>query len=124
MTSITTPPNAPPLSKARRAGDLLFVSGQLPRGTDGKIIDGDLAAQTRQALANLQAVLANHGAEMRHVVKVTAWLTDLSQIELFNRVYCELLAEPYPARSVVEAGLAAGAAVEIEAVAWLGELRS
>lgn len=106
----------PPLSSARQVGDLLFVSGQLPRGADGEIVDGDIVVQTRRSLANLQAVLAAHGAHASDVVKVTAWLTDPSHVSGFNAAYRETFKPPYPARSVVISGLIAGD-VEIEAIA-------
>jgi reactive intermediate/imine deaminase len=120
MTTSTTPAPTAPLSKARRAGDLLFLSGQLPRGADGQIVPGDITAQTRQALANIQAALAQYGATPGNVVKVTAWLTDRSHYDAFNAVYREVFEAPYPARSVVVSQLVADADVEIEAVAWLG----
>lgn len=107
----------PPLSRSRRVGDLLFVSGQLPRGADGRIVEGDVTVQTRQALANLCAVLAEHGASAGDVVKVTAWLTDAAHIDAFNRVYREVFESPFPARSVVVSQLVAPADVEVEAVA-------
>lgn len=112
--------NMPPLSKARRAGDLLFVSGQLPRGSDGGIVAGGIEAQTRQALDNLARVVAQEGATLADVVKTTVWLTDGSDAAAFNAVYREYFAEPFPARSVVISGLVAeDALLEIEAVAAL-----
>lgn len=108
----------PPLSKTRRAGNLLFVSGQLPRGADGAIVAGDIIVQTRQALANLEAALAGAGASLTDVVKVTAWITDAAHMAGFNEVYREVFAEPFPTRSTVVSGLVAGD-VEVEAIAWL-----
>lgn len=113
-----TAASGPPLSKARRAGNLLFLSGQLPRGPDGAIVDGDIRVQTRQALANIEAVLAAEGATLGDVVKVTAWVTDASHVAGFNEVYRSVFAEPFPARSTVISGLVAGD-VEIEAIAVL-----
>jgi 2-iminobutanoate/2-iminopropanoate deaminase len=118
MTTENPAPKGPPLTKVRRAGNLLFVSGQLPRGQDGAIVPGDIVVQTRQSIANLQAALATAGATLEHVVKVTAWLTDVNYLDGFNQAYREAFAEPYPARSTVISGLAAGD-VEIEAIAWL-----
>ena len=110
---------APPLSKCRRAGNLLFVSGQLPRDASGVIVSGDIRVQTAQALNNLVAILEAEGCSTSDVVKVTAWLTDASHMEGFNEVYVDVFAQPYPARSVVISGLVAAADVEIEAVALL-----
>ncbi|ODP38716.1 MULTISPECIES: RidA family protein [Sphingomonas] len=118
MSTETPPLAGPPLSKVRRAGNLLFVSGQLPRGADGAIVAGDITVQTRQSLANLAAALATAGATIEHVVKVNAWLTDGRYMDGFNQTYREVFSEPYPARSTVISGLVAGD-VEIEAVAWL-----
>ncbi|RIV86190.1 RidA family protein [Aurantiacibacter xanthus] len=115
-----TTPSVPPLSRYRRAGDLVFTSGQLPRMADGSIIPGDIEAQTRQALANLEAVLAEAGARLDQVIKVTAWLTDASLMPGFNAVYREVFAAPFPSRSTVISGLVAGN-VEIEAVACLSQ---
>ncbi|CCA90149.1 MULTISPECIES: RidA family protein [unclassified Novosphingobium] len=113
-----TTKSSPPLSRFRRAGDLVFTSGQLPRGADGAIVPGDIRVQTRQALANLEAVLSEAGARLDQVTKVTAWLTDAAHMAGFNEVYREVFAQPYPARSTVISGLVAGD-VEIEAVACL-----
>lgn len=113
------PPSPPPLSKARRAGDLLFISGQLPRGSSGEIVPGDITVQTRQVITNLQAVLAEHGATLADVVKTTVWLTDGSLAGAFNAVYREAFQEPYPTRSTVVSGLLVDALLEIEAVAYL-----
>ncbi|MDB5459244.1 MAG: putative endoribonuclease [Caulobacteraceae bacterium] len=119
MSQPEAKPLAAPLSKARRAGNLLFVSGQLPRNAEGQIVAGDIVVQTRQALANLQAVLTANGAKLADVVKVTAWLTEPGYIDAFNGVYREWFAEPYPTRSTVVSQLVAAADVEIEAVAYL-----
>lgn len=112
-------PPSPPLSKSRRAGSLLFVSGQLPRDPSGAIVPGDIKAQTRQALRNMVAILAAEGCGPGDVVKVTAWLTDAAHMASFNEAYTEVFAPPYPARSVVISGLVAAADVEIEAIALI-----
>ena len=111
-------PAKPPLSPVRFAGEVAFISGQLPRGEDGSIIVGDAKAQTRQSLINLERVLASENFTLADVVKVTAWITDAKFIGDFNAVYREFFAEPFPARSVVISALVAlDAIVEIEAVA-------
>lgn len=110
----------PPLSKVRRAGPFIFVSGQLPRDTAGQIVAGDVAAQTIQAMKNLKAILESHGYHLGQVVKVTAWLTDPAFFADFNRAYAGFFEGPYPARSTLVSMLVApGAAVEIEAIAYL-----
>jgi 2-iminobutanoate/2-iminopropanoate deaminase len=111
----------PPLSPFRKAGNLLFVSGQLPRGPSGAIVEGDIAVQSEVALGNLLAVLERAGSGVQDVVKVTVWLTDPADADGFNQVYRRYFAEPFPARSVVVSGLVApGALLEIEATAVLG----
>lgn len=111
-----------PLSPALRIGDQLFVSGQV--GMDpmtGRIVGSDVATQARQALANLRALVEAAGFAMSDVVKVTVFLTDLTQFPALNAAYREAFAEPYPVRSTVGVTLApAELLVEIEAVAVRG----
>lgn len=113
-----TSPTAPPLSRFRRAGDLIFVSGQLPRDGSGRLIGGDVLGQSRQALDNLAAALAEAGAETAQVVDVTVWLTDAAYAGDFNLAYREMFQAPYPARTMVISGLVADAALEVTAVAY------
>jgi len=111
---------APPLSPSRRAGNLLFISGQLPRGADGAIVAGDVRAKADRALANLVGILRAEGLGPENVVKVTAWLTDAAHMKEFNAAYEAVFSKPYPARSVVVSGLVADDAdVEIEAIALI-----
>ncbi len=113
-----TAPSKPPLSAIRFAGDVAYISGQLPRNADGAIIAGDMVAQTRQSLSNLRQILESNNLTLADVVKVTAWLTDAALMNDFNAAYREFFAAPFPARSVVVSALVApGAVVEIEAVA-------
>lgn len=106
-------------SAAIRAGDLLFISGQVPKDPATGHIEGDVAQQTRQVLENLAAVLATVGATLDDVVSITAYLADIGDWESFNEVYSEIFRPPYPTRTTVGAGLH-GFRVEISAVAWLG----
>lgn len=110
-----------PYSQAIRAGNLLFVSGQIPLHPETGEIVGDTAAeQARQVLRNLQAVLEAGGASLQQVVKTTIFLTDLSQFAEVNAVYAEFFPSAPPARSTVQvAALPRGVQVEIEAVAVL-----
>lgn len=111
-----------PYSQAIRAGNFLFASGQL--GLDpatGNLAEG-IEAQTRQALANLQAVLAEAGATVEHVVKTTIFLADLSHFATVNALYGEIFKTAPPARSTVQvAALPKGGLVEIEVIALLDE---
>lgn len=112
-------PLAPPLSKLRRAGPFVFVSGQLPRQADGAMLAGGIEAQTRQAILNLEAALKTEGLGLGHVIKTTVWLTHAGHAPGFNAVYRTMFPQPYPARSTVISGLVADADIEIEAVAAL-----
>jgi len=114
---ITAP--EPPLSAARRAGHLLFLSGQLPRGSDGALVGGSIEAQTEQVITNIAAVLAANGLGLADVVKATVWLTDAAHADGFNRIYRARFPKPYPARSTVVSGLVAPADIEIEVVALI-----
>jgi 2-iminobutanoate/2-iminopropanoate deaminase len=101
------------------AGELVFLSGQiaLDPGT-GKLISGDVAAQTKQSLENLKAVLAAAGLSFADVVKTTIFLTDMKDFATVNEIYKSFLGEPYPARSTIAvAALPMGAKVEIEMIA-------
>ena len=106
-------------SQAIVAGDLCFVSGQIPLdpGT-GELIEGDMSAQIRQVFENLAAVARAAGCDLsRDAVKITVFLVDLSHFALVNQVMSEMFAEPFPARAAVEvAGLPKGAQVEADAV--------
>jgi 2-iminobutanoate/2-iminopropanoate deaminase len=108
-----------PYSQAIRIGDLVFTAGQL--GIDpatGDFAGEDVAAQTRQALRNLRAVLEAAGSGLDQIVKTTIFLADLADFATVNRVYGEFFAARPPARSTVEvSALPLGGRVEIEAVA-------
>ena len=120
---IGTPPVLPngakvPLVPATRVGDLIFCSGALGVDENFKLVEGGVGAQTRQAIANLQAVLATAGATLADVAKITVWLTDLADFAVFNAAYAEAFGDTLPARSTVTSALAIpGALVEIEAIA-------
>lgn len=109
-----------PYSQALRAGNLLFVSGQIPLPPDGGPMPESFADQARQALANLAAIVRAAGADLSAVAKVNVYLVDLGQFQLFNEIYAQLFGEHRPARAVVQvAALPRGAQVEVEAVAVL-----
>ncbi len=107
-----------PFSPAVRAGKTLYLSGQV--GLDpktGKLADAGAAGQTRQALANVAAVLNAAGKTLDDVVKVNVYITDMNDYAAMNEVYAAAFAKPYPARTCVAvAALPLGARVEIEAV--------
>ena len=78
-----------PFTKAVRAGDFIFVSGQVPMGADGEIVEGNIATQTRQTIENVKAILEAQGLGLEHVVKATVWLADTRDFWPFNKVYLE-----------------------------------
>jgi len=123
MHAISTP-NAPkaigPYSQGIQVDDWIFTSGQIPLDADGRRCGDDIAAQTAQVLDNLAAVLADRGAALDQVVKVTVFMTDLAEFTAMNEVFARRFGEHRPARSTVQvAALPIGAKVEIEAVACL-----
>jgi 2-iminobutanoate/2-iminopropanoate deaminase len=113
----SAPPVAGPYSAAVRAGDWLVLAGQVPLDpATGKLVDGDAAAQCRQVLANVAAVLGDAGATLADVAKTTVFVTDLGEFAAMNAVYAEAFGDHKPARSTVEvAALPLGAQIEIEA---------
>jgi 2-iminobutanoate/2-iminopropanoate deaminase len=119
--AITTPKAKAigPYSAAIESGELVFASGQIPLDPlAGKLVEGDIAAQTRQALENLKAILAAAGLTFAHVVKTTIFLTSMGDFAAVNDVYKSYMGEPYPARSTIAvAALPMGAKVEIEMIA-------
>jgi 2-iminobutanoate/2-iminopropanoate deaminase len=116
-------PKAPkaigPYSAALRAGQLLFVSGQVPLDPDtGTMVEGDIAAQTRQVLQNIGALLEAGGLSLAHVVRTTVFLADMNDFAAMNDVYRTFFTEPYPARSTVQAArLPRDARIEIDVIA-------
>ncbi len=109
-----------PYNQAIRAGDLVFVAGQLGLEPGGTAVEGDIATQTDQALRNLAAILVEAGSSMENLVKTSVFLKDLGDFTAMNEVYARHVGDRPPARSTFEvAGLPSGALVEIEAVAHL-----
>ncbi|HEV8315358.1 MAG TPA: RidA family protein [Burkholderiaceae bacterium] len=109
---------ARPFSPAVRAGDFVYVSGQVPANADGEIVAGGIEAQTRQVMENLQKVLALAGCTLADVCKTTVWLEDARDFGAFNRVYMSYFGDNKPARSTTEARLMVDAKVEIDVVAY------
>jgi 2-iminobutanoate/2-iminopropanoate deaminase len=116
----SAPGAAGPYSPAVRAGDWLALAGQV--GVDpatGKLAGEGVADQTRQALANVAAVLGDCGASLADVAKTTVFLLDMSDFPVMNEVYADAFAGHRPARSTVAvAALPVGARVEVEVWAY------
>jgi 2-iminobutanoate/2-iminopropanoate deaminase len=108
-----------PYSHGIEAGDLVFLSGQTPLDPlTGKLIEGGIAAQTRQCFANLKAVIEAGGLDFGDVIKVNVFLTDMGDFAAMNEAYADQFDEPYPARTTVAVkALPLGAQVEIEMIA-------
>lgn len=107
-------------SQAIRAGELIFLAGQVGRDpVTGDTREG-VAAQTRQALHNLEAVLVSAGGSLDRLVKTTCFLTSISDFAEFNAAYEDVMGGHKPARSTVGVELPTGLLVEIEGVAVLG----
>lgn len=116
-------PKAPaaigPYSQAIHAGNLLFVSGQLPVDpATGEFAGADITSQTRQSLNNVCSILEQAGYTTADVAKTTVLLADMGDFAAMNAVYAEFFAEPFPARAAFAVKtLPKGALVEIEAIA-------
>jgi 2-iminobutanoate/2-iminopropanoate deaminase len=116
-------PDAPkaigPYSPAIKAGNLLFISGQIPLDpATGAMVAGDIAAQTDQVMRNLAALLEAAGAGFEHVVRTTVFLSDLNEFAGMNEVYARYVVDPPPARATVQvARLPRDVKVEIDLIA-------
>lgn len=108
-----------PYSQAIKVANLVFTAGQIPLDpATGKLVEGDIAAQTDRVMQNLKAVLEASNSSLDRVVKTTCFLADLDDFAAFNEVYGKYFAENRPARSTVQAArLPAGASVEVECIA-------
>lgn len=106
-------------SPALRAGDLLFISGQIPIDpATGQLAQGDAAIQARRAMDNLGVLLKAAGLSFDHVVRTTVFLADMNDFAVMNEVYASYFTEPRPARATVQvARLPRDARIEIDAIA-------
>jgi 2-iminobutanoate/2-iminopropanoate deaminase len=115
------PTPAGPYSHFRRAGQLVFVSGQLPLKSDGAL-ETEIGAATAQTIENVRAVLNAAGLDLRHVVKATVFLADIKDFAAMNEVYARYFGAQPPARSCFQvAALPKGARLEIEVIADAGQ---
>ncbi len=107
-----------PFSPAVRAGDFVYISGQVAMNERGEIDYGGIEAQTRRTMENVKKVLALADCDLSDVVKVTVWLDDTRDFWTFNRVYLEYFGEHPPARSCVRSEMMVDCKVEIEVIAY------
>ena len=119
ISSNSAPKAIGPYSQAVRAGQLLFVSGQVPLDpATGQMVAGGIAEQTRRVLDNLGAVLSAGGRSFADVVRTTIFLADMDDFAAVNEIYGQYFSEPYPARATVQvARLPKDARVEIDVIA-------
>lgn len=112
-----------PYSQAIKAGNTVYLSGQIPLVPGGtELVEGDISAQIRQVFDNLTAVATAAGGSLQDVVKLNVYLTDLGHFPTVNEIMATCFAQPYPARAAIGvAQLPRGAAVEMDAVMVLNE---
>ena len=124
ITTTDAPAPVGPYNQAVQAGGWLYCSGQIPLdpATGEMVGGGDVEAETRQVLRNLNAVLSAAGTEAAKVVRTTVYLIDLADFQTVNTIYAEMFGNGVsPARACVQvAALPKGSKVEIDCVAWLG----
>lgn len=110
-----------PYSQAIKAGNFMFISGQIPVDpATGTVVSGGIAAQTKQALENITAILKSENLSLGNVVKTTVFLTDMNDFQTVNQVYGEYFSQDAPARSCIQvARLPKDVSVEIEAIVKL-----
>jgi len=114
----TAPPAAGPYSQAVKGGGLVFVSGQLPINPENGSMPESVAEQTRQSLANIEAILKADGLELNSIMKCMVFITDMDRFAEMNAVYAEIFGDHAPARSAYQVvRLPKDARVEIEAIA-------
>ena len=128
VKEVLNPDGAPPIlgpySHAVKVGDLLFVAGQIPidPAHPSGPIEGDIRAQTRRVISNIEIILKSAGASLDNVVKSTVFMTNLAEFQGMNEIYGAMFRAPFPARSTIQvAALPRAAAVEIEVIAKLGK---
>ena len=121
VTPAAGAPAIGPYSPALRAGQFLFLSGQIPLTTAGTVVDGGIREQTAQVLENMRQLLEAGGADFASVVKTTIYLADLADFAVVNEIYATCFVEPYTARATVQvARLPRDVRVEIDAIAVVG----
>lgn len=123
ITSKAAPKAVGPYSQAIKAGDFLFLSGQLPLDPQtGNIIGDDIETQTRQSIENIRSILSSIGASLSDVIKTTVFLKDIGHFPQMNQIYQEYFNTDAPARSCCEVSrLPKDALIEIESIAIITE---
>lgn len=107
-----------PFHPAVRAGDYIFVSGQVAKDADGNMIDGTIEEETRAAIEAIQRILAEEGATLADVVRATAYLQDTRDFGRYNKVFGEMFKDATLARTTVEARAVINTKIEIDCIAY------
>jgi reactive intermediate/imine deaminase len=107
-----------PFSPAIRAGDFVYVSGQVGFDTQNEIVAGGIVAQVRQTIENMRRILEAAGCSLDDVIKVNVWLDDARDFASFNRVYASYFKDIPPARSTVQSPLTIDAKIEMDCIAY------
>lgn len=118
IQTTSAPAAVGPYSQAIRAGDLVFLSGQIPLDpVTMEIVEGDIEVQTRQVFKNLTAVAKAAGGSLQNAAKLTIYLVDLGDFSQVNNIMAEYFDEPYPARATIQvSALPKGSKIEIDAI--------
>lgn len=107
-----------PFSPAIRAGDFVYVSGQVAFDANGELVAGGIVPQTKQTVENLRKILEQAGCTLDNVIKCNVWLADARDFSSFNKVYATFFPNIPPARSTVQSPLMIDAKIEIDCVAY------
>lgn len=107
-----------PFHPAVRAGDFLFVSGQVPKDADGNMIDGTIEVETLATLAAIERIIAEDGATLADVVRITTYLQDMRDFGRYNRAFQQGIGDAQMARTTVEARAAVNTKIEMDAIVY------
>ncbi len=118
ITTLDAPAAIGPYSQAVRAGNTVYLSGQIPLDpSSGQLVTGDIALQTRRVFDNMKAVCAASGGRMDQLVRIGIYVTDLANFATVNAVMAEYFEAPFPARSTIQvSALPRGAEVEVDGI--------
>lgn len=117
----SVPQSSLPFSPAIRAGDFVFVSGQASVDASGRIVEDDFEGEMRRSFENVSRVLAGAGLSLHDVVQVRAYVAKQDDLTAYNRVYSELMTQPFPARTTLVGCLGTLLKFEVDVIAWAGK---
>ncbi len=114
-------PGKAPYTEMVRVNNMLYLSGKVGMDLTGKIVEGGIEAETKQALKNVKEALEKNGSDLDHIIKTTVFLKDMNDFGAMNEIYKTYFSKNYPARSTVSCTLPFGALVEVECIAVIKE---